>query len=457
MHSSPQKNKKFLQSTNLLQSEYNNNNILNNINYENNNNFNNSFTRNSVQSESESSYKSDPIYRHLNLIFFGLFSEHNFSPEDKFDKNVWFLKNNSEFQKLISNMEYSNNNSYINKTPEGPILSSSHFSRELIRILQECSFGGKNLKTLLVEVKKFVNEISKILFAAQQRKANAEEMVKHYKMDETKELILDKLLKEKANLNFLNDITEVQFSISKLDGFPEGAYDFRLFCEAFADSESPLIQTQEIRKKLISQNFQQKIILATHNINQRFSKPELFELLEIRNEKNFEYLNLEEVCLSRSKFSEEASYIGLLLNSFKFVAFKEEVFFASSEAEMLVDNFINNLDLLLKDKAFKCSSAAFAYVDGSNRNYVKAGLDNCKLVLYYDLEVNFNKKTKLLVLEKIYNVFYETITTKFDNEKLINEVLSCFYEISKDVKGLFSEKKNVNAENCGPCNNCTVF
>jgi len=394
---------------------------------------NQSFSRISVKSESDAFYKQDPMYRHLNLIFFRLFSEHNYTPEDKFDKSVWFLKNNFEFQKLISSSE-TNSNSY-NKTPEGSMPISNQRS-ELINILQDCSFGGKNLKSLLVQVKKFVNELSKVLFNSNQRKSNAEEMVKHYKMDEMKELILDKLQKERANLNFLNDITEVHFSLTKAEGFPEGMYDFWLNCEAFADSESRLIQKELLRKPLVTNK---KLFLNTgqNSDQQQLTHPELFEVIEIRNEKNYEYLNLEEVGLHKSKFSEEASYIGMLLNSFNFSVFKNDVFFAKSESELFLDHFINNLETLLKDKAFKCSSAAFVYVDSSNKNFLKAGLDNCKLVLHYDLQVNFNKKTKLLVLEKIYNVFYETITSKFDNEKVLNNILACFYEVSKEVKDMF--------------------
>jgi hypothetical protein len=448
MHSSSNSpNKKFCKSN--LQNEYE-------LNYKNNNHNNkkndtNDNNDNCVRSESESyNHKEEPAYSHLNLIFFGLFREHNYSPEDKFDKNVWFLKNNLEFQKLLNSFDNSANNG---KTPEGSF-SSTSLNCEVIRVLQECSIGGKSLKSFFVEVKKFVNEISKVVFDANQRKTNAEEMVKHYKMDEMKELILDKLQKERANLTFLNDITEIQFSISKLDEFPEGAYNFGLACEAFADSESPLIQTQEIRKKLLGNK---KITINTLNADQKFISPEFFEVIEIRNEKNYEYLNLEEVSLSQSKFVDEASYIGLLLYNFKFSVFKNEVFFASSEPETLIDNLINQLVTLLKDKAFKCSSAAFAYVDSSNPNFEKAGLENKQLVIYYDLEINFNKKTKLLALEKIYNVFYDTITTKFDNEKIINNILNYFYEVSRDVNDILNENKNVKVDQCNPCTNCAIF
>lgn len=450
MQSSNKSQNNFLLKTNNDKEYEINNNKFNSNDYSDN-----TFSRNSVKSENEkeSYYKSEPAYNHLNLIFFKLFSEHNYNPEDKFEKNVWFLKNNLEFQKFLSSSENSEN---YGKTPEG--LSASQNS-QLIRILQECQIGSatKNLsKNFLVEVKKFVNEISKVLFDANQRKQSAEEMVKHYKMDEMKERILDKLQKERSTLNFLSDITEIQFAITKLENFPEGFYDFFIACEAFVDAESAFIQRQEINKKLLS-NKKISINSANLSIGQKLNNPELFEVIEIRNEKNFEYLNLDEVCLGQSKFREEASYIGLLLNNFKFAVFKENIFFAASEKEMLIDNLINQLEMLLKDRAFKCSSAAFAYVDSANKNYVKAGLENTKLVVYYDLEINFNKKSKLLLLEKIYNVFYDTITSKFDNEKVINSILDYFHEVSRDIKNVLDEKKDFNPDKCNPCLNCSVF
>jgi len=416
-------------------------NNYSNLNFENkNNNLNksgNSFYKsNDLGTHSEAYYRQEPIYRHLNMFFFKLFSQHNYGPEDKFDKNIWFLKNNFEFQKLIN----------LNITPEGSL-------SEFIKILQECSCSGKSLKNLFIEVKTFVNEISKSLFDAHQRKTNAEEMVKHYKMDEMKELIVDKIAKERQNFNFINDISEIEFSITKLEGFPEGNYNFSLICESFLDTESPFIKTQEITKKILGDR---NIIINSYNKDQKLVNSEYFETIDIRNEKNFENLSLQEISLSKSKFCNEVTYIGILLNSFKFIVLKEEVFFATTENDMMIDNFINNLEMLLKDKAFKCSCAAFAQVDVNNLNYVNSNLYNQKLLIHYDLEIKFNKKSKLLLLEKIYNIFYDTITAKYDNEKIINNILDCFNEVSKDVKEIFNEKKNINTEQCA-CNNCAVF
>jgi len=383
--------------------------------------------------ELEYSLKSEPIYRHLNLIFFRLFSLHNYGPEQKFDKNVWFLKNNIDFNKIINE----------NKTPEGP-------SNDFFKILQDCCIGGKNLKTPLIEVKKFVNEISKNLFESNMRKQNAEEMVKHYKMDENKELIIDKIAKERQSLNFLNDITEIQFSIKKFENFPEGTYNVNLICEAFLDSESPLIQKEEINKKILKNK---KII---NNSNQTLDNTEYFEKIQIRNEKNYEYLNLEEVSLCKSKFYNDPSYIGILFNSYKFVIKKDDIFFTVTENETMIDNFITNLNILLKDKSFFCSSASFANIDKKKLNFKENEHDSKKYLLHYDLEVNFNKKTKLLILEKIYNIFYETITAKYDNEKIVSNFLSYFPEITKDILEILNEKKNINSEKCG-CSDCLIY
>ena len=71
-----------------------------------------------------------------------------------------------------------------------------------LKLLEDCSTNGKNFRNLNIEVRKFVNEFSKEICEATNRINNADDMIKHFKMDEMKEIIADKISKEKSNLEF---------------------------------------------------------------------------------------------------------------------------------------------------------------------------------------------------------------------------------------------------------------
>lgn len=386
------------------------------------------------EEEPDLSFREDPLYRHLNITFFKLFSEHKIKPEEKFDKNIWFLKNNQEFQNIITQ----------NKTIDGPYYG-------FLKLLEDCSTNGKNFRNLNIEVRKFVNEISRQICDATNRMNNADDMVKHYKMDEMKEIIIDKLIKEKQNLDFFGDITEVKFSIRQLENFPEGNFTMKLKCDSFEDNESNRIHYKEISAEILNKR---KINVTENNLNSPLNSAEVFETIFLRNERNFEYLNLEETELLKSKFHEEVSYIGILINSFKFVIEKNEEFFAFSEIETMIDTFINNLEFLLKDKSFKITSSVNATIDKSNKHLIKAGMDR-KYVIYYDMEINFNKKVKILILEKIFTIFQDTINAKYDNDKLINNYLDHFPESKEEIKLLTKEKIIDERDKCGAC--CLIF
>jgi hypothetical protein len=377
-------------------------------------------------------YKDDPLYKHINMIFFKLFDENKIASDQKFDKNVWFLKHNKEFQDIINNKRTQDGENYLG----------------FFKLLQGWSINGKNFRNLNIDVRKFVNEISKQICEATNRRNNADDMIKHFKMDEMKEIIIDKFCKEKSNLDSFSGTTELKFSIRQIENFPEGNYSIKIICDSFDDDGiNKIISYKEISAGIL--NKRNIFINGYGNIN----TPEYFETIYIKNENNYEYLNLSDCDLSKSKFNEEASYIGLLINSFKFVI-ENNIgdSFAISENETMIDTFINNLDVLLKDKTFKISSSVNASIDKKNKNLVKAGMDR-NFIIFYEMEINFNKKVKVLVLEKIFNIFQDTLNAKYDNEKLINSILDNFPEIKDEINVLTREKKIEQKEKC--C--CLIF
>lgn len=389
--------------------------------------------QNNNQEEFDLNYRDDPLYKHLNILLFKLLSEHKIKPTEKFDKNIFFLKNNNEFQEIVNN----------NKTIDGPYLG-------FLKLLEDLNSNGKNFRNLNIEVRKFINEFSRQICEYTNRMNNADDMIKHFKMDEMKEIVIDKLSKERQNYDFLGDITEVKFSIRQIENFPEGNFSLKLICESFDDNDSK--GNRIILKEILSEiQNKRQIAINPQNINNPVGNLEYFETIYLRNESNYEYLNLNECDLSKSKFHEEASYMGLLINSFKFIVEKDEENFCFSEQENMIDTFINNLEVLLKDKPFKISSSCMAYVDKGNKHLIKAGMDR-KYVIYYDMEINFNKKVKILILEKIFTIFQDTINAKYDNEKLINCYLDHFPEIKEEIKALTKEKKIEERDKCACCN-----
>ena len=393
-----------------------------------------SLNNSNILEEAENLYREQPLYKHLKLLFFQIFSEHKLGPDATFDRNVWFLRHNKNFQKIA----------FDNITIEGPYT-------EFLKLLEDVSINGKNFSKMNINVKTFIDELCKQILEAIDRKNNAEELMSHYKMNEMKEIIADKLSKERQNLEFFGDTTEVKFSIRQMENFPEGNYSLKLICDTFEDNESHKINFSQISAGILNKR---TISLNENDKDEPLKYSEYFETILIKNEKNFQNLELNECYLSRSKFFGEVSYIGILLNSFKICVEKDNLIFAVSDTETMIDTFLNSLDVLLKDKPFKISSSTFATIDRNNKHLMKAGMDK-KFVIFYDLEINFNKKIKILILEKIWNIFQDTIITKFENEKLINNFLEYFPDSKEEINNLISENKN-EKEIC-ECVNCILF
>jgi hypothetical protein len=372
----------------------------------------------------------DSIYKHLNLLFLQIFSDHNLTPDDIFDKNVWFLKRSSNFQKLNSE------NISILEEPYN----------EFIKLLVNISLNGKNFSNMKINVKMFINEVCKELILANNIKNNSLEKIKIFNIEEMKEKITYKLSTERKNSTLMSNISQFKFSIRQLKNFTEGNYSFELTCDAFDDNgDEDRINFTKYSTKLNNQSF---IIVNEKNKDGTLLNNEYFLTISLKNEKNYDSLYLNECYLSRSKFNQEDCYSGILIYSFKFIVKKDNFSFAISDNINFFDLFLKNLDILIYDKPLNFSSSTFALS-------IKDEKDK-KLIIEYDLEIDLDKKIKILILEKIYNIFQDIIISSYENNKLINNYLEYFIEYREEIRALLNEKNNDN-NSCSCDSGCVIF
>jgi hypothetical protein len=373
--------------------------------------------------------KRNPLYRHLNLIFLQIFSEHKLGPDDIFDKNVWFLYRSSIFKKIDAR------NNTLQDEPYN----------EFFKLLKDASLNGENFPNMKINVRAFINEICIQLITAADLKNNSLEKINIYKIYEMKEKINVELFKERINSGYIENMTQLKFSVIQLKNFPEGIYSLELICDSFADSgDQSRINFTKYHSKL---NNQRLITVNKMNKDQILSKPEYFKTIILKNEENFDNLNLNECYLSRSKFYDEECYIGILINSFKFVIDKDYFSFALSDSINFLYLFLNNLDSLINNKPFKISCSTFAYLINDEKDK--------KFEIDYVLEIDFNKKIKILILEKIYNLFQDIIITGYENDKLIHNYLEYFIEYREEIRSIINEINNTS--NTCVCDGCVMF
>ena len=132
-------------------------------------------------------------------------------------------------------------------------------------------------------MRKFVNEISKSLYEANSRLVNANDMVKHFKMDEMKEIISSRMNKEKSVQDLYGSITELKFSLTNLENFPEGSYDIKLFYEAYRNDNLNLYDenynSDSLKDKYYVKLFGNKKINIYSSGEKKFVPSENFEII----------------------------------------------------------------------------------------------------------------------------------------------------------------------------------
>ena len=382
--------------------------------------------------------RQDACFKNLNLILTKLFQQHKYNLSDKFKKNVWFLKDNPIFQNQINS-----DNNFIEATEDD----------HLFRILRVISISGPQLNDLNVDVMRFINILSKSLQDSNLTKKNLQTMIKYYNMEEKKELIIKKINFIKEKIHHINSFSKIKFSVYNLENFPDGNYTLKLLYEAHKNGNEHKIENQHFVNLKEKQNIN---IKSNSKNKKKLEKSEYFETIHLNCEKNSVQPDLESFSLDNNKFHIDTSYAGITIDNFKFIIEKNGILFAITENEFLLDNFMDSVDCLVSDKIYHKSFVSYAYLD-VNREKNSTNTD-IKYEIYYDIEIEFEKFTNIIVLEKIYNIFQEIINTKEENEKTIEDILKYFPEIKNDIESALNEKKNLLQDNCGLCSkNCAIL
>lgn len=365
------------------------------------------------------SLSSNETFKNLVERFTRLFNENGIKNYDRFDKNVWFLRNKGGL--LI---------------PEGSTPTGIS-KNDMIDILEKTSINGMNFTKLDVKTEDFIKEISKVLYEYNNHKLKIEENLNKIQLRQKLENIGYKYQKSSSNRNKDNKFTgmnktpgfelvdsefpktTLKYTISDINGLTEGEYRISAICKN-GGNENYYLSTDK-NKKLFYINRSSKNLYKDI-------------VLEIPLEDNlYEFYD-------RKIFPIKEYYFEITKNS-KIIFATDFVSFDS-----LVIRYIDELH-----------SRSKIYIKGIEDKEEQSDLDNFKYSICYQLEIVVDNEIKEEIIKRtIY--YYESLVNGIENIQLsIDNLINFFDEkFAKEIYELLKGKSYLANDSCA-CNNCQIF
>jgi hypothetical protein len=151
--------------------------------------------------------KTDPKYIKMKEIFERHFRSKGYSIDSIFYSDVWFLKDDKQFQNL--------------QRPSG---SNDIENNNMLLLLKDLSLS-ENLRQLAVSTSSFIDKICDTLYNFQRLISRSKDLIQEYNAHENVNILS---LKHKVLINRGKDdsMSELVVSLSRLDMFEEGNYSF---------------------------------------------------------------------------------------------------------------------------------------------------------------------------------------------------------------------------------------
>jgi hypothetical protein len=381
-----------------------------------------------------SDYTIHPKYMKMKECFENIFRKNNLFPNDKFDKNIWFMQNDEKFRTMIRPTSGTTPGQYVNS--------------KMINLLSELSLGGNDMKKLSVEVSKFIERICEILLKAQIMISRSTEQIKEYNIFENvtvleiKKKELDKKVQE-------NSISLLKVKLVRIDLFPEGNYDFNFhffemdpnIVKSTRSSNSKLMDSKSL--KITRPNT--LLILSNEPQNETLFNPIEFHAIEIPdNNKSFQ----------------DFTYSGSNLSNFQLQIYRDDILFGESQLENFLEMFLVNINLL---KDINNSIFSFNWKLTCNFNHdilkeLKIPTNNIANTYdtYLEFKFEFDALTLGNIFQRIINIFKDVLQTKVENQFIVEEILDHFKSIKETIKYILEKPCEQETESkC--CNICSIF
>ena len=376
-------------------------------------------------SEKEKSVK----YKELYYIFEKIFRSKNYGQEDFFQNDVFFLSDDIEFKKLCN----------IKNTPN----TNLNDNNILYQILENNSENGSDFKKLKIQVGIFIKHLILNLIELQNQKDIIVEKIKSFDIDETLNIIEQKLynIKISENQNPSNPRSSMKISVSRLDCLPDGDYVFKLYLQKFTIRDRGVIQKEDV----VNSN------LPMVNIKNR-----IIDLKERYKEFTFESHKIFPVDINYNEFKNDDTFLkqysGTNLLYFKLEMIDKQGNIFSTSPQEILDLFLKLVNTFFTD-----------FIQNSKEISIKLPLKkeepikdekSCSFILL-NVQFEIDPVVRKSILERIYYIFKNIISFRTLVENNQHDLLNHFPYHSDQIINILSKQMAEENSNCD-CG-CLIF
>jgi hypothetical protein len=383
-----------------------------------------------IQTGASLEIRSNQKYIEMRDVFEKLFRNKGYFGNKTFEKDVWFLQNDLQFQNMLR----------PSATPQGNESSKMH---SLLRELSD----SEDFKKLSVDTGKFIDRICEILYNSHQMVLRSRELIKEYNAHENVNVLevklrmLNEKLKEK-----MEAISTLELSVSRLDHLPEGEYQLNFhFIEM--NPGDPSITSSRNRK--LKQN--KSLCIKQGGDIIVLNKSDIFNSFDLITMTALE-------ANDKTKYLESFEYSGTTLSTFNLQLYKNDELFAESTPECFLDMFLNHIDKL---REIEQTSITTNWKIKAKTNFQQSQINN--LLPDYQTVIDFKFEldpvTRACIITRVLHILKDAIRTETQNEINKNEILDVYFKtISEQVKHILKKKEEDVSDN--PCNcqgGCNIF
>jgi len=367
-------------------------------------------------------------YNELYEKFVKLFKTKGYVQSDSFDKNVWFLREDSLFQSIINKTSINNSKINHNMTPT-PNLDKNRIHEILSEINENTDFSN-----LLVSVESFIYKIVETLIIATNTIERSNRTIESFQATKRNQIIKESIKILEGKLEKLPSShvfqSKMTTKIIKVTNFLPGKYQFSM-------------KYFEIKGNNMSQTN-----IALNNEDSRVSISSTGEIVENRyNSNEFETIVFHSLDFddALSKFK-SSSNSGSTFSNFSISSNELE-----SKKAFLLDIMLNTIDNILDiSKVYFKENLELNLNSTMIRNNKNLNDTNRSVILECAFE--FDHVTRISILKRIGSVFSEVIETKRLSESIVDQILdSYFEEIADSVKYILAKTNEPMKEACCEC------
>ena len=371
-------------------------------------------------------------YKELFILLEKVFRNKFLGLEDFFKQDVFFLKDDITFH-TFDNI---------------PRKSSSHTKNinVMYNILESLSVNGSDFKKLKVQVKKFIRQLCLELIQLQHQKDKITDKIKMFNIDETLNIIEQKL--DFIKVNFNNNISTknqesyIRISIARLDDFPQGEYSVKLKLRKLRLCSDNQYEIEESRISLLPTIYKEKTLV---------------DLKDRIKEFTFENQYIYPVDIDFNKLISDEKimmqYSGTNLCYFLIELKDRHGNRYSSSVQEIIDLYIKLITTFFTD--FTQSTKELNLKLVANQVEPKVDLSN-----YYTLVINvffeIDQEVRRSILERIYYIFKNTISFRSIVENAQNNLINYFLEQGEQIVDILEKQVIEERSNCGDCS-CVIL